>query len=304
MILSRSVFRLCRLATTSLSLVAIAACGMFGADSNAGGVWLEGGAGGGGVYLSSGSSKSSAGTGGVESGDIIIRPPPNADAVGRERFADLCGNGCTPGGDPAECAAERDGTPGIMTEEPLSCQLVLVNGAALPRCRPAGTFQAGRPCETAADCAPGLGCEAVDGQGGICRQYCCGSVAACEPGTYCDSRPMADSAGTTAGAPAPQIPVCVPAANCELLNDSTCPAGLTCTIVREDGTTSCMAPGRGVAKEPCPCAPGFVCSMLSYECKKLCRIENAAQDCGAGARCQGGSMTYPAGFGVCVGGAY
>lgn len=219
------------------------------------------------------------------------------------RFAHLCGEGCTPGGDPDECASS--GSTGTGSSSPpvaltLHCQLVLTDGDAAPRCGPVGRFTAGGPCQTSADCGAGLGCVAAEEQGGVCRQYCCGSVESCPRGTYCEERPMAESVGERH--PPVPIPVCVPAVNCELLNDSVCPPGLTCTIVREDGTTSCVVPGAGRADEPCPCAPGFVCSMLTNKCKRLCRIDGGAE-CGTGAKCQGGSTIYPPGFGVCVGGS-
>jgi hypothetical protein len=103
------------------------------------------------------------------------------------------------------------------------------------------------------------------------------------------------------------IPLCIPADNCELLTDA-CGPELTCTIVRIDGTTSCRPPGTGVAGEPCgedyTCAPGFVCSLLNNECKKLCHLGEDAADCGQNAICQGGSMGLPAGFGICFGGDY
>lgn len=295
-----NIRRLCLLAT--ISIVATASCSVSYESTAGTGDWA-GLDRSGGRSESTGAGKVPEGAGGrIESDDIFIGGSDSAAEGARTRFAELCGTGCTPGGDPAECADKEDTAPVSTPAQPLHCQLVLESGVARPRCQPAGTFPVGGPCQTAADCAAGLGCEAVDGQGGICRQYCCSNFAPCAPGTYCESRPMADSAGTEERSP--KIPVCVPATNCELLNDSTCPAGLTCTIVREDGTTSCVEPGLGRAKSPCPCAPGYVCSMLTYECKKLCRIESAEQDCGAGARCQGGSMAYPAGFGVCVGGDY
>ncbi len=185
---------------------------------------------------------------------------------------------------------------------PLECKLSQEAGVTAPSCLPTGAFGAGGPCHTSTDCGAGLGCAAAEEQGGVCRQYCCGSVESCAQGTYCDTRWMAES--VSEGSTPVEIPVCVPALNCELLNDNACPAGRTCTIVREDGTTSCVEPGTGKARERCPCAPGFVCSMLTDECKRLCRIDRGAQDCGVDAKCQGGSMAYPAGFGVCVGGEY
>ncbi|AUX26180.1 hypothetical protein SOCEGT47_067410 [Sorangium cellulosum] len=262
-----------------------------GAGGGAGLDALTGGGGGGGV-------------GGVIDGELTI-PVAEGARDPYTRFAHLCGEGCTPGGDPGECASSGGPEPGIPlppAASTLHCQLVLADGDAAPRCGPVGRFAAGGPCQTAADCGAGLGCVAAEGQGGVCRQYCCGSVESCERATYCAERPMAESVGEESARVS--IPVCVPAVNCELLNDSVCPAGLTCTIVREDGTTSCVVPGAGRADEPCPCAPGFVCSMLTNKCKRLCRIDGEAQGCGTGAKCQGGSTVYPPGFGVCVGGSY
>ncbi|WP_437277304.1 hypothetical protein WME90_39635 [Sorangium sp. So ce375] len=289
-------------------VLALSACSAD--DGAAGGIFDDGGAtfgGGGGDYWSSGSggtppmaSGGAGGAGGVPvTEDVNIPAAPEAQDP-YTRFAHLCGDGCTPGGDPIECSSDGGdgagaGLPGAQT---LRCQLVLDDGDVIPSCRPVGRYEAGGPCHSSADCAAGLGCVAADGGGGVCRQYCCGNVEGCAAGTYCDERPMAESA--VAGCAPVPIPVCVPAMNCELLNDSVCPEGLTCTIVREDGTTSCVVPGEGRADERCPCAPGFVCSMLTNQCKQLCRIDSRAQDCGAGAKCQGGSAIYPAGFGVCV----
>lgn len=265
----------------AISAFAVSACGMSGDDS-AGGTPPQAGGGGGGVD---------------ESVDI---PGPTTSPDPYTRFAHLCGDGCTPGGDPTECSSsggDGSGTGGT-TAQPLHCQLVLGEGDAIPSCRPVGRYAAGGPCHRGMDCAAGLGCAAADGQGGVCRQYCCGNVESCAPGTYCDERSMAESLAE--GNTPVSIPVCVPATSCELLDDSVCPAGLTCTIVREDGTTSCVVPGDGRADDPCPCAPGFVCSMLTNQCKQLCRIDGRSQDCGTNAKCQGGSTVYPPGFGVCV----
>jgi hypothetical protein len=99
------------------------------------------------------------------------------------------------------------------------------------------------------------------------------------------------------------IPVCIHATNCELLTDE-CGEDLTCAIVRANGTTSCVEPGVGAAGDPCPCASGFVCSLLTNECKKLCHLNEDATDCGPGAKCQGGSGGFPLGFGICVGGDF
>ncbi|WP_437575993.1 hypothetical protein [Sorangium sp. So ce887] len=290
----------------AISAFAVSACGMSESDS-AGGITLGDGAetwgAGGASAASTGGGDAppfASGGGGGAVDESVNIPAPGGLPDPYTRFAHLCGDGCTPGGDPTECSPSDgagSGTGGPVAQ-PMHCQLVLGEGDAIPSCRPVGRYQAGGPCHRGMDCAAGLGCAAADGQGGVCRQYCCGNVESCAAGTYCDQRPMAESLaeGST---PLP-IPVCVPAVSCELLDDSVCPAGLTCTIVREDGTTSCVVPGDGRADDPCPCAPGFVCSMLTNQCKQLCRIDGRAQDCGMNAKCQGGSTIYPPGFGVCV----
>ncbi|WP_438024745.1 hypothetical protein [Sorangium sp. So ce233] len=297
----------------ALSIAAVCACSMSDSAGSDGDAAEDPGGGAPGGEGSTGSGDSapfvSAGAGGSDGlsgggGATAVEEDVNIPAPGGPpdpytRFAHLCGDGCTPGGNPSECSSSEGGAGTGMSPAPmLHCQLALVDGDAIPSCRPVGRFDKGGPCHRGTDCTIGLGCAAVDGEGGVCRQYCCGNVESCAPGTYCDERPMAESI-LEGGAPV-SIPVCVPAVNCELLNDSVCPAGQTCTIVREDGTTSCVAPGAGRADESCPCAPGFVCSMLTNQCKQLCRIDGSARDCGAGAKCQGGSRAYPPGFGVCV----
>ncbi|AUX47389.1 hypothetical protein SOCE26_089090 [Sorangium cellulosum] len=273
-----------------------------GAAMDDGAVWGGGGWGAAGTGDYSSFSGGAGGGGGVVQGDINIPEAPGSAQDSSTRFAYLCGSGeCTPGGDPSECMSSGGTGSGLPSAPTASCQLTLVGSVVEPRCMPAGHFGAGDPCQTGADCASGLGCAAVGGQGGVCREHCCLNTESCAPGAYCDARRMAESADE--GPDAPRIAVCMPAENCELLNDSTCASGLTCTIVRDDGTTSCVEPGPGRADDPCPCAPGFVCSRLNNTCKQLCRIDDGPSDCGVGAKCQGGSAVYPPGFGVCVGGA-
>jgi hypothetical protein len=288
------LLRALQLSFATASIVAASACSMSAGAAERSTAAAE-------TVPSGGYSSGSGGAGSFDDSGIEIGLKDASAADPYERFALLCGEGCTPGGDAAECASAGGSGAGGSTDAALSCRLVPKDGLASPQCLPVGTFEAGGPCHTSADCAAGLGCEA-DPQGGVCRQYCCGSVEGCAAGTYCDARTMAESASE--GGDDIPIPVCIPALNCELLNERSCPPDLTCTIVRDDGTTSCVAPGIGTVKEKCPCAPGFVCSMLTNECKKLCRVDSGAQECGEGASCQGGSMAYPAGFGVCVGSDY
>jgi hypothetical protein len=164
---------------------------------------------------------------------------------------------------------------------------------------------ADQPCNTAADCAAGLGCIDTP-NGGTCQPYCCGDVEACPNNTFCVPKLMAEDKAT-------QIPVCVPTDNCTLLSEHSCSSanpptpgccadGLACFIVRGNGATTCMAPGAGQLGDPCPCDAGYVCSKLTNQCRKLCRLGNDATDCPNGGKCEGGSTAYPVGYGVCIAG--
>jgi hypothetical protein len=199
------------------------------------------------------------------------------------------GAGGSPPNDDSSSATGGDIDAGVLAA--LTCKLAPISGAASAGCTTVGEGTVGNPCQTAADCGVGLACIATP-SGGLCRPYCCGEVEACPLDTYCAPVPMAEAAV--------KIPVCLPAHKCKPLDDSTCTDGQTCTIVRDDGTTSCVDPGDGSRGDFCPCAAGQVCSKITNTCLKLCHIGNDAADCGAGS-CQGGVMGYPDGIGICVG---
>jgi hypothetical protein len=172
----------------------------------------------------------------------------------------------------------------------LACQLIADGGQVEAKCGMSGTTAEGDPCNQATDCAAGLGCGATK-QTGVCRQYCCDDPESCPAKTtYCAPAKMAESAE--------QVPLCVPVKQCQLLADAAwCDAGQTCTIVRNDGTTSCVTPGDHVEGEACPCAAGYMCSNATGTCLKLCHLDGT--ECGTGT-CQGGTAPYPPDIGVCV----
>ena len=153
------------------------------------------------------------------------------------------------------------------------------------------------PCLTASDCGPGQGCVGHPPTA-TCHIYCCGDLDTCPTDTWCVPQRMAEDTSI-------KIPVCLPATECTLLDDSdTCGPGLTCTVVRSDGakaTTSCVEPGTNTENEPCPCAAGYQCSRLAGTCLKLCHV-GQDNECDHDAQCQGGSNSYPPGIGTCVGG--
>ncbi|TKD10000.1 hypothetical protein [Polyangium fumosum] len=231
------------------------------------------------------------GTGGATSGGGIDFPPPNPPPDGNTSYTHLCGAGCMSSESALGCgvAMNPDGTPQV------ACQIVPTPNGASAQCLTPGTFQAGDPCTKGSDCAPGLGCARTGSSVGSCRPYCCGAVEACPEDTYCAPAPMADD---TMNAAPLSIPVCIPATECTLLDDTSCPEGLTCTIVREDGTTSCVAPGASGLDGACPCAAGYLCVAAFKKCLALCHT--GGNDCPEGMFCQGGANSYPDGIGVCV----
>ena len=256
----------------------------------------SGSAGSGGASSSSASSSSassgSAGSGGASSGSAGSGGASSSSAGSGGASSSSAGSGGGGGGGPdkgTSSATGGDSDAGVPIT--LTCKLAPISGAAVAGCTQAGDLVVSNPCQTAGDCGVGLACVATP-SGGVCRPYCCGQVEACPIDTYCAPVPMAEAAV--------KIPVCLPAYKCKPLDDSTCTNGQTCTIVRDDGTTSCVDPGDGSRGDACPCSAGQVCSKITNTCLKLCHIGNDAADCGAGS-CQGGVMGYPDGIGICVG---
>lgn len=273
-----------------LPLKAAGGLGFEDDDSPGGGT---GGAGGG----KGATIKTNTGTtGGGGEGAQGLLPPVS--------YAYLCGGStaiCVPGPTSNECAP--GGNPNLGGGPPdggskLTCQLVPgENGTVQAKCNMAGSAGEGDPCKQATDCGVGLGCGETDVTNvkGVCRQYCCGDPEACPEKTHCVPTAMAEGGG--------DVPLCVQVKKCELLNDAAwCSPGETCTIVREDGTTSCApeppADQAGHLGDSCPCAAGFTCSNATGKCLKLCHVNT--DECGAGIDCQGGTKPYPKGIGVCV----
>lgn len=183
--------------------------------------------------------------------------------------------------------------------EPLSCRVSRTLGDG-PFCSSSGKGQDGDLCASPSECAAGFDC--IDASNGErrCRHYCCESpctaVGAANAKMYC-------GIGTAMGT---KIPVCMPVKPCTLMAQGACPAGETCGVVRDDGTTSCIQTGPQRAGEACDrenCAAGLTCigASGSQKCYKLCR-EGTTEDCGVGERCVGGPPLFKdGGFGLCVG---
>lgn len=269
-----------------------------------------------------------SGVGGIED------PPPGAAPPGRFSYEALCGlsaGSCVPGDLTVSCevapgglgggggagggaaqggAAQGGAATGGGGPSAFGCQIGDARGTPEAICAPAGEKHINEVCNSASECAPGLGCvlAASGNQGGgepgpavgLCQPYCCGDLEqGCpDPSTFCAPQPMFDAA---AGLPDPTtalpVPVCTAIEPCTLLGTG-CPTDKVCAIVRDDGTAGCVTEGSGALCQPCPCAEGFTCNFGTGTCVKLC--DTNASDCpGSGAICQGG---YPGNIGVCVGG--
>jgi hypothetical protein len=235
----------------------------------------------------------------------------------------LCGTGCNPDDDQATvCHTPDDGGDDGASSDggvddgggaTLGCFVQPADsGPPVAQCQSAGSGVATIACQYATDCAPGYACVLTPGSqsNAVCRHYCCSGVDRCPSGTFCAGRVLFD-----ANASVDQVvPVCVTADNCGLDEPYQCDASANsnckctdntaCSVVRADGTTSCLPPGPGVTGEACTCAtggvctcaPGYVCSYATQTCKKLCSTSD--QSCGGGI-CQS-SPFLPIGFGICT----
>ncbi len=175
----------------------------------------------------------------------------------------------------------------------LACRVIREGGDIVSSCAPAGSATDSAYCASDDDCQPGLACV---GDPGRCLPYCCDATAGNDPcgkTRYCAQLALA-------ARPTDRVPVCAPLDNCPLLADQDhCPTGSACTVVRNDGATTCVPIGTGRDLQPCPCDAGYVCLGPdgSRLCRKLCRIGDTTA-CASGT-CEALS-TIPTGFGICT----
>ncbi len=130
-----------------------------------------------------------------------------------------------------------------------------------PACLLAGKSVDGEGCLRATDCAASYECV---GSPGVCRHYCCDGRCT-DSHAFCDIETDVDSL---------KVPVCALVHACKPLT-SDCPSGETCSIVTDDGTTSCISQGPAKVAESCEetnCGLDLTClgAFGSRKCFKLC----------------------------------
>jgi hypothetical protein len=243
----------------------------------------------------------------------VVTPPPSPVDSGLDAFAPpnpyigspLCKAttaSCSPdsyvamvAGDPGPMTTCNGGDAGAPDPDggaeagPTSCRVNAGGGNLEPTCVPAGYGHDGDTCATGADCAPGFDCTGS----GTCRSYCCQGQCL-EKTQFCDVQPMYTSTAL--------VPVCMPVVACKLLEATGCPASQTCSIVRDDGTTSCVATGPAGVGDSCDtahCAVGLVClGQPSVRfCFQLCDLTNP--QCPANTQCKQDALSKEPTVGIC-----
>jgi hypothetical protein len=190
-------------------------------------------------------------------------------------------NACDFAPDSAAADADTDANVNIAP----ACHVVASSstGKIQTACEPsmvAGMYASS--CTQSTECSPGYECVA----GGTCRHYCCSGNSACSDNQFCDVQPVAQS-GTL-------VPVCMTELPCVLLADGNggCPPTEQCSVVRDNGVTSCVAVGTAQDGDDCEaahCARGLVClgALGSRRCEPLCYTGNPAVCTSTGRTCVG-----------------
>jgi hypothetical protein len=249
----------------------------------------------------------------LDTGVNIPAPTLDAAAASAMKGNPLCNasttNGCYPDNATAaeSCPLDAGVAPvdaGIH-DAAIACRVTADPDGlnAKPICARAGAKTTGEACTDSSDCAAQLECVARGNGTSACEPYCCSGTCA-NPNDFCDVAPVVSATQT-----ATKVPVCVPIMHCELLAggvlSGACPVGETCSIVRDDGATSCEEIGEAKAGEDCDdvhCAAGLTCIGVpgSRRCFQLC-TSVGVESCTAPQKCQGGMPLFPVGYGVCTG---
>ncbi len=167
--------------------------------------------------------------------------------------------------------------------------------ASEPTCSAAGSGPDAASCKTGADCAPGYDCTGA----GVCRGYCCAGECSGKMNAtnnfFCDIVSLTEE--TTL------IPACVPVTPCTLLDAKACiDPKETCSIVKDDGTTSCVAAGsagQGASCDEAHCSAGLVCLGQPgvRQCFQLCRMQEST--CPMNLTCKANALSHDPSVGIC-----
>ena len=285
--------------------------------------------GGAGILLGAGCSSSGGdgfGNGGADGG---MNPPPDqydiADGGGGTGEADgsaptqrgnpLCHAfnwACYPDGNKGACSLDTDaGMPftspspapnatmneqdgGVYAANITACRVRTKDGNPQTVCMQASLAQDGSGCNSGSECGNGYECvpdQGVPGKLGVCRHYCCDGPGACANNRFCDVRAPVEQ-------PQTPIPVCMPVQGCRLLHTpSDCQADETCSIVTDDGVTSCVPIGPRQVGEDCEtdhCARGLACLGATglRTCYQLCEKTGTENQCPPDEKCSGSAPRF------------
>jgi hypothetical protein len=198
------------------------------------------------------------------------------------------------GGEGSDAGSGGSGNVAPAVTTGPACHIAAPDAGELQMCTAAGDGTDGTECRASTDCANGYECVGSPGQ---CRHYCCAGNAVCSVtyvASFCNPEPVV-SGGFS-------VPVCIPISGCSLFGQ--CPAGQTCGVVTDDGTTSCVPIGpQGIGQEcdTADCAAGLTCigTVGSRVCYELCHVASTSE-CPAGTTCTGSAQLFQdPQFGIC-----
>jgi len=202
----------------------------------------------------------------------------------------------TPCGSDADAGADAGATAMDGAYPAIACR-VRASGADMsaPSCSASGQGGDGAMCKTGADCSPGFDCTGS----GVCRKYCCAGECSGKMNMannfFCDIVPLTEE--TTL------IPACVPVKTCMLFDPKACvDPKETCSIVKDDGTTSCVPAGSAGKGDSCAeahCAAGLVClgQPGARQCFQLCKMQEST--CPMDLTCKANALSHDPSVGIC-----